>query len=441
MAADAPISKLGDDLLEEILVRSFPHPRSACRSKSVCKRWNSLISRSRFNSRFVAHHRSRNEGQPPLLLLSKDDALPLPSSLLSFLPVPDEFRSNFVIWDSFKDLLLCGFRYSAWDDNHERARSLLICNPFTEQWVALPLPPETSSCRTYATKEVKLIGREVGNANGLDLGDGQVFVYPDYRFRVLVRYGRDGCDWLPWISELQVFCFESRKWSTIMDGPLAPNAASLDDGKLYWVDCEVHSGILRFDPFHPNMHPTTVGSENYFVMWEPVSHYFWSSHGASYVVLHDQSGSLGPYPDVFMVRRWEEGRMTWNLCYEVSLEELKRNSGPEVEELEVVSVLAQHSERPEILFLECHRDPKFRKTEIYFDPTFDGVIETVVFSCNLTTGKLELVADQRPCTFLGRWMVLQPGTTCFSTPIPSYEKLLGMYDGSCNDLIHRRKST
>ncbi|CAI0546482.1 unnamed protein product [Linum tenue] len=438
MAADAPISKLGDDLLEEILVRSFPHPRSACRSKSVCKRWNSLISRSRFNSRFVSHHRSRNEGQPPLLLLSKDDALPLPPSLLSFLPVPDEFRSNFVIWDSFKDLLLCGFRYSAWDDNHERARSLLICNPFTEQWVALPLAPETSSCRTYGTKEVKLIGREVGNPNDLDLGDGQVFMYPDYRFRVLVRYEEDSLNRLTRMrigSELHVFCFESRKWSTIMDSHLAPNATS-SNGKLYSMEHQYDVEILRFDPFRPHILPTTIVNTTFFDMWGAITH-FSASHGATYMVQHDRPRHHVPDADVFVVRRLEEGCLTWILCHEVSLKELKLNSGPEVEKMEVVSVLAQHSERPEILFLECYCDSVFEETEI----PFTVVKETVVFSCNLATGKLELVADQRRCTFLGRWMVLQPGTTCFSTPIPSYEKLLGMYNGSCNDLIQSRKST
>ncbi|CAI0400224.1 unnamed protein product [Linum tenue] len=54
MAADTPpISKLGDDLLEKILIRSFPNPRSAGRSKPVCKRWNSLISHAGFNRGFV----------------------------------------------------------------------------------------------------------------------------------------------------------------------------------------------------------------------------------------------------------------------------------------------------------------------------------------------------------------------------------------------------
>ncbi|CAI0472741.1 unnamed protein product [Linum tenue] len=113
MASGTPISKLGDDLLEEVLIRSFPNPRSACRSKPVCKRWNTLISNARFNRRFVSHHhhhdRNGAESPPPrIILLSKDD--PLPSLLSCFLPVPDGLRSHFIIWDSFEDLLLCGFQ-------------------------------------------------------------------------------------------------------------------------------------------------------------------------------------------------------------------------------------------------------------------------------------------------------------------------------------------
>ncbi|CAI0412582.1 unnamed protein product [Linum tenue] len=56
------INKLGDDLLVEILIRSFPNPKPACRSKLVCKRWRSLIAHPViFNRRFVAHHKTSNE--------------------------------------------------------------------------------------------------------------------------------------------------------------------------------------------------------------------------------------------------------------------------------------------------------------------------------------------------------------------------------------------
>ncbi|CAL1391046.1 unnamed protein product [Linum trigynum] len=68
------ISKLGDDLLVEILIRGLLNPRLACRSKLVCKQWSSLISSPSFNRRFVSHRQSRSAGEPPLTP--------------SFLPVP-----------------------------------------------------------------------------------------------------------------------------------------------------------------------------------------------------------------------------------------------------------------------------------------------------------------------------------------------------------------
>ncbi|CAL1369239.1 unnamed protein product [Linum trigynum] len=410
MAADTPpISKLGDDLLEEILVRSFPNPRSACRSKPVCKRWNSLISHTGFNRSFVSHHRSISEGLQPPLLLYKDDPLP---SLLSFLLVPDELRSNFVVWDSFKDLLPWGFQNSVWDYNHERARSLLICNPFTKQWVALPLEPETPG-------------------------------YPDYRFRVLVRY--EGDPVYEWGSELKVFCSESGEWSSKVVNYRLPSDATSWDGKLYWI--KYGSEIERFDAFHPNKKPITIRNME-FVGRQHLFSQLSGSRGALYIVEHHRPDyGEADDDDVFVVWRWEGGRKTWILCYQVSLEKLKRNGGgPEVEELEIVSVLAQHSEQPEILFLECYCKPaNFKETEILFycwgEPFFKDIKETLVFTCNLRTEKLELVADQRQCTFLCCWLVLQPWTTCFSTSIPSYEKLLGMYNESCSDLIQSRQST
>ncbi|CAI0420150.1 unnamed protein product [Linum tenue] len=130
------ISELGDDLLIEVLIRSFPDPRSACRSKAVCKYWRSLISDPCFRRRFLCHHQSKSKAPPPMLLLS-------PASLLTFLPMPAIPPEHFAVLDCFKDLLLCGF----WEvvyrrTNPQLARSYLLCNPFTEQWIALPLAPE-----------------------------------------------------------------------------------------------------------------------------------------------------------------------------------------------------------------------------------------------------------------------------------------------------------
>ncbi|CAI0412702.1 unnamed protein product [Linum tenue] len=48
--------KLEDDLMVEILVRSFPDPKSAGRCKLVCKRWRNLIAGTRFKHSFASRH-------------------------------------------------------------------------------------------------------------------------------------------------------------------------------------------------------------------------------------------------------------------------------------------------------------------------------------------------------------------------------------------------
>ncbi|CAI0397018.1 unnamed protein product [Linum tenue] len=131
------ISKLGEDLLLEILIRSFLNPRFACRSKLVCKRWNSLISSPSFNRRFVCRRQSITELQPPLVLSSEDQQ----SIIHGFVPMPSvDHELRFAVLDSFQDLLLCGFQMPE-DLDDEFGRSYFVCNPFTKQWIALPLAP------------------------------------------------------------------------------------------------------------------------------------------------------------------------------------------------------------------------------------------------------------------------------------------------------------
>ncbi|CAI0396189.1 unnamed protein product [Linum tenue] len=150
----AAICKLDDDLLVEILIR-LPNPRSACRCKLVCKQWSSLIfDPVRFSRRFVSHHRCRNQQQqPPLIILSDD-----PQSIItSFLPLTTLSSMSFVVLDSYKDLVLCGFP-GLGPTSGELYRSYFLCNPFTKQWIALPLAPEwpkeTSICfaRVYKAR-------------------------------------------------------------------------------------------------------------------------------------------------------------------------------------------------------------------------------------------------------------------------------------------------
>ncbi|CAI0412485.1 unnamed protein product, partial [Linum tenue] len=210
----AAINKLGDDLLVEILIRSFPNPRPACRCKLVCKHWNSLISDPIiFNSRFVSHHKSINEGSTPPLIVTPSP----PSSTfrqhfpsLSFLPVPDELGPDFRILDSFKDLLLCGFGGDGVSVRKGLGRSYLVCNPFTKQWIALPLAPERPSMMNAFLARLAC---EPVNTTSLEPEDGgggggdDSHSYSEYRFRVLCMHLVHAD------SVADVFCSESGEWT------------------------------------------------------------------------------------------------------------------------------------------------------------------------------------------------------------------------------------
>ncbi|CAL1404817.1 unnamed protein product [Linum trigynum] len=136
------IISLGDDLLGEILIR-LPDTKSAFRCKLVCKRWRSLISSPSFSRRFVSHNQSTGEART--LLLHTDDASDPKSVIMSFFPsMPDRVRECFKVLDCFKDLVLCG--YMDLDKNcSELGRTYVLCNPFTKQWMALPLAPEKAA--------------------------------------------------------------------------------------------------------------------------------------------------------------------------------------------------------------------------------------------------------------------------------------------------------
>ncbi|CAL1404946.1 unnamed protein product [Linum trigynum] len=86
---NSSIAKLGDDVLAEILTR-LPGPRSAFRSRAVCKRWNAFISTPCFSHRFVAHHRQIGSAAEPESEPEPEPPLPNPSnlreSILTFLP-------------------------------------------------------------------------------------------------------------------------------------------------------------------------------------------------------------------------------------------------------------------------------------------------------------------------------------------------------------------
>ncbi|CAI0453564.1 unnamed protein product [Linum tenue] len=391
------ISKLGDDLFVELLVR-LPDARSAFRCKSVCKRWSSLISSPSFRRRFVSHHQNQGDDdsdyEPPLL--PSDDA----QSILSFIPVPEEIRWRFSVFSSFSDLVLCGFEALTTVESYpELARLFFVCNPFTKQWVALPLAPERPGAVSISAKS--LVCQPRSSNDGSD----------EYRFRVVRVSGAMDS------AKVDLFCSESGEWMEDVvaidrsSRMIAGNVLSWWEGKLFWRTQDFEQ-LAAWDPFSPDAPPTSIASVPLRSSSE-----VWTLQGTLFMVFassHFRPGRSGGY--LLTVWRWgeEEGRgpQNWRILCGENLDVMLRSSREEFPDLEMIDVLALHPSNPEIVFLEC-RCPQVRRS--------------LVFSCNLKAKELKFFADEVRGS---RWKVFQPRFTCWPTPIPSYEKLQGVYDGS-----------
>ncbi|CAI0467893.1 unnamed protein product [Linum tenue] len=227
-----PISNLGDDLLLEILIR-LPSPSSAARCTPVCQRWRSLVSAPLFINRFVSVRITAPV--EPISLITSPDSPPKP--ILSFLPhLPPNVRRRFKVVDSFNDLVLCG--YSDQIEDGYGCTAYSICNPFTKQWVALPLAPRKPL-------NLRVIARLVckpRNSKRFELdddGESSWFDYSDYEFRVVLMYR-----WQPyWQGSTAVDVFSSGSWGwteavRVLDHPQvgprgAKNVVSCN-GELFW---------------------------------------------------------------------------------------------------------------------------------------------------------------------------------------------------------------
>ncbi|CAI0468995.1 unnamed protein product [Linum tenue] len=241
-AMASPFSKLTDDLLLGVLIR-LRYCRSACRCKTVCKRWNSIISHPYFSRRFVAHnkHRSAAGERPPPHLLNHS----LERRIISFLPMPAPFQLYFLVLDCFKDLLLLGFPISP---SVELARTFIVCNPFTKQWVALPLAPHRTVTPPHDIFPwtASLVCDPCVSAR-LDSGDEEAFTHHfEYRFRVVLMHKSESAS-----SKLDVFCSESGEWTAVnldLRGRLKPDRSLVSvNGKLYWRN---RAGqVIGWNPF------------------------------------------------------------------------------------------------------------------------------------------------------------------------------------------------
>ncbi|CAI0421785.1 unnamed protein product [Linum tenue] len=420
----SPFTKLrADDLLVEILIR-LPTPRTACRCKAVCKRWNSLIFSPYFNRRFISHYQTIKD-DPPLLLRSDDH--PETSTILSFLPVPEQGRGRFAVLDSFKDLLLCGFVDRIYVDN-ELGRSYLVCNPITKQWIALPLAPEKEGAhgRAYIKYvHARLVCQPRHNYN-LQLGDGQVCVHSDYRFRVVCVYAT----FEPVATlKLDVYCSESGEWTKdalVLAGRLRkirPNSLSCNGELFWWFHYTGVPGypMVAFNPFCLEMPPTVIDTSSIPQPESELREWIASvSQDALHIIVAEAKRAPIIYSrNAFTVWRLEEDGKSWRKLYEMWLSETSWSDY----DLEYIQVRNLHPEKPEIIFLQ----------------SFGHRYGYAILSCNLRTGELEFLGPLGQC--LVPFVSFQPGLSSCPISIPRYKELRAVYDGSYNCLVQTVEAT
>ncbi|CAI0400485.1 unnamed protein product [Linum tenue] len=414
-----PITSLEDSLVVEILIR-LPNPRYSCRCKSVCKRWNSLISDAYFNRRFVSHHQSRYQ---PLLLSNHDTQAIIHSFPAPPLLTDEDKQGSFIVWDCFKDLVLCGFTDPG-GKNLEWGRSYIICNPFTRQWVALPLAPERTL--EYVAPCARLVAeaRTCSATVNLDLGNGQSFAFSsEYRFRVLCMYTQGIA------LRLDSFCSESGKWTK--DARVIHRGFGILDSRITSHNGEFLASYLHYDrargrprfilaalhPFRLDLPPTIYTHASDIV--EPLGDdwKFAISQGALHLVTIERA------PGQLAVWRLEEDGKSWRKQYQWSVNSAARRGNYR---LECFFLGDLHPEKPEIVFLE------------YVDPLNERY---GIYSCDLTTSVEEMAFFAQVRRGIPSWKVMQASVSCWPTPIPRYEDLRGKYDGSYNRWVQSIEAT
>lgn len=187
-------SGLNEDMLVEILTR-LPC-KSVIRFKCVSKQWYSLISESKFHSKFLNHHHQMKINMKPIeeeqpwafvcltprnmkrhqmirkleFLAGSDCANSLSKSDLPFLHMELQQQQLPVsIAGSSDDLIL-------WRVGSRISSNFYICNPFTKKYVALPPPPPCAREHAHFNLVCESFCNNVRLGFGFDSG---------YRYRVM----------------------------------------------------------------------------------------------------------------------------------------------------------------------------------------------------------------------------------------------------------------
>ncbi|CAL1375818.1 unnamed protein product [Linum trigynum] len=400
--SSADISSLDDNLVLAILTR-LPNPRSVFRCKSVCKRWNSLISTPYFLPNFLRH----------IAAHGSDDEFPLlfPQShreTMGFLPITEDYRDHFRVLASCDDLILCGLT-TKW---HESAGSwLFVCNPFTNQWVNLPVAYIEDREEVLQRQRI-MVGFVCQPCYTYCGFKDRVLIDSQFKFRVVLLYVVEGtysCD---------VFCSELGQWverfDPIQEGiehfVTSENHITLPsfNGKIYWKAIDSHQ-LVGYDPFDIDGAPEFIDYSG-LLDSHPTQLVCGVDIGVSKGSLHliVAEHTVDDVSCVDGLSVWRLGdKGNWEMKNRMLLKsmwgrfKLQKNSrGGLMSSLEVKGTLGMHPSKPEIVYL-----------------AYANFGACYAVSCNLNSGELELCGDL-PVESRFCWNVFQPGVTFWPTPVP-----------------------
>ena len=230
-----------EDVLHEILIR-LPDCKSAAVCSTVCKRWFSVISNTKFINTFDRRHSNSMQFTFLFRWLKLPTVFDQIFYELSFptttvprnLPAEKASCLDFLPWPRRVKVRACcgGFLLLSLT-----ARDFIICNPLTKQWRFLPRSPRST-----------LLAR----AHGLSLGPKDCNDSNDIKFKVVLAKPINGNNYF----RANVFCSESRQWTKsvtrfpqdILWYNTEPSVTS--NGILYWLGGYMgFKGMLSYDPF------------------------------------------------------------------------------------------------------------------------------------------------------------------------------------------------
>ncbi|CAI0453060.1 unnamed protein product, partial [Linum tenue] len=414
-----------DSLLLHILQR-LPNPRSVSVCRSVCKHWEALISSPNTLRHLISRQKlnlTNNGGERPLLIYFDRPETHFESIVRSNVPpiflsddmVQNVDRHTIQVISCCYDLLLLG---RVRPKNRYRRR-FFVCNPFTKQYVILPLVPRNlakfqgfyfgTHRQQYSECDASLIGFVCEPCFTEDLScsssssDSVVRYNLEFRFRVVFISTGEHC--------LGVTAFSSETWEwtfrsfgrhmTVHDElPLVPstapyigigNACSTAKNKLFWKTSEARVAV--YDPFSKQS-PPKIDLVDCSHLWSDdiVNNNFLVGVSQGFL-----RGMVFPRPDrpdynkegFFSLWKLEEDRdlvggYRWSLDYQVSMRVLynmiiRRHKMNKIEEgggrkrtrrrrrrMTRLGVLGVHPSRPEVVYFECRDYAKKHNHDPFF---------------------------------------------------------------------------